>query len=32
MRDGEVVDLLDTNEEHVERIDIVERMHREREN
>lgn len=31
MRDGEVVDLLDTNEEDVERIDIVERMHRERE-
>lgn len=31
MRDGEIVDLLDTNEDEVERIDIVERMHRERE-
>ena len=31
MRDGEIVELLDTNEDDVERIDIVERMHRERE-
>jgi len=31
MRDGELVELLDTNEETVERMDIVERMHRERE-
>jgi len=31
MRDGEIVDLLDTDEDGVERIDIVERMHRERE-
>jgi len=31
MRDGEVVELLDTNEDDVQRIDIVERMHRVRE-
>ena len=31
MRDGEIVEVLDTNEDDVERIDIVERMHRERE-
>jgi ABC-type sugar transport system ATPase subunit len=31
MRDGVLVELLDTNEETVERMDIVERMHRERE-
>jgi ABC-type sugar transport system ATPase subunit len=31
MRDGEVIEVLDTNKEDVERIDIVERMHRERE-
>ena len=32
MRDGELVELLDTNEDDVQRFDIVERMHREREN
>jgi len=31
MRDGEIVEVLDTNEGDVERMDIVERMHRERE-
>jgi len=31
MRDGEIIELLDTNEEEVSRLDIVERMHRERE-
>jgi ABC-type sugar transport system ATPase subunit len=31
MRDGEIVEVLDTNVDDVERIDIVERMHRERE-
>ncbi|MFC6875325.1 ATP-binding cassette domain-containing protein [Halobellus marinus] len=31
MRDGEVIEVLDTNEDDIERIDIVERMHRERE-
>jgi ABC-type sugar transport system ATPase subunit len=31
MRDGEVVEVLDTNRDDIERIDIVERMHRERE-
>lgn len=31
MRDGEVVELLDTNTDDVQRLDIVERMHRERE-
>jgi len=31
MRDGEVVEVLDTNEDDIQRIDIVERMHRERE-
>jgi len=31
MRDGEIVELLDTTEDAVQRIDIVERMHRERE-
>jgi ABC-type sugar transport system ATPase subunit len=31
MRDGEIVEVLDTNEDDIERIDIVERMHRERE-
>lgn len=31
MRDGEVIEVLDTNKDDIERIDIVERMHRERE-
>ena len=31
MRDGEVIEVLDTNTDDIERIDIVERMHRERE-
>jgi ABC-type sugar transport system ATPase subunit len=31
MRDGKVVDVLDTDSDDVERMDIVERMHRERE-
>ena len=31
MRDGELVEVLDTNKDDIERIDIVERMHRERE-
>jgi ABC-type sugar transport system ATPase subunit len=31
MRDGEVVEVLDTNEDDIDRMDIVERMHRERE-
>jgi ABC-type sugar transport system ATPase subunit len=31
MRDGEIVEVLDTNRDDIERIDIVERMHRERE-
>jgi ABC-type sugar transport system ATPase subunit len=31
MRDGEVIEVLDTNKDDVNRIDIVERMHRERE-
>lgn len=31
MRDGEVVEVLDTNKDDIERLDIVERMHRERE-
>ena len=31
MRDGEIVDVLDTNRDDIERMDIVERMHRERE-
>ena len=31
MRDGKVIEVLDTNEDDIERIDIVERMHRERE-
>ncbi|MFB6296148.1 MAG: ATP-binding cassette domain-containing protein [Halobacteriales archaeon] len=31
MRDGEIVEVLDTNEEDIERMDIVSRMHRERE-
>lgn len=31
MRDGELVELLDTNTDDVQRLDIVERMHRERE-
>jgi ABC-type sugar transport system ATPase subunit len=31
MRDGEIVEVLDTDADDVERIDIVERMHRERE-
>jgi ABC-type sugar transport system ATPase subunit len=31
MRDGEIVEVLDTQRDDVERIDIVERMHRERE-
>jgi ABC-type sugar transport system ATPase subunit len=32
MRDGELIELLNTNEDDVGRMDIVERMHREREN
>ncbi len=32
MRDGEVIELLNTDEDDVRRMDIVERMHREREN
>jgi ABC-type sugar transport system ATPase subunit len=31
MRDGEIVEILNTNEDDVDRLDIVERMHRERE-
>jgi ABC-type sugar transport system ATPase subunit len=31
MRDGKVVEVLDTNEDDIDRMDIVERMHRERE-
>jgi len=31
MRDGKVIEVLDTNKDDIERIDIVERMHRERE-
>jgi ABC-type sugar transport system ATPase subunit len=31
MRDGEIVEILDTNEDDVDRLDIVDRMHRERE-
>jgi ABC-type sugar transport system ATPase subunit len=31
MRDGEIVEVLDTNRDDIERMDIVERMHRERE-
>jgi ABC-type sugar transport system ATPase subunit len=31
MRDGEMIEVLDTNRDDIERIDIVERMHRERE-
>jgi len=31
MRDGEIVEVLDTDRDDVQRIDIVERMHRERE-
>jgi ABC-type sugar transport system ATPase subunit len=31
MRDGEIVEVLDTDRDDVERMDIVERMHRERE-
>jgi len=31
MRDGEMIEVLDTNKGDVERMDIVERMHRERE-
>ncbi|PSP53604.1 sugar ABC transporter ATP-binding protein [Halobacteriales archaeon QH_7_68_42] len=31
MRDGEIVEVLDTDSDDVERMDIVERMHRERE-
>lgn len=31
MRDGEIIEVLDTNRDDIERMDIVDRMHRERE-